>query len=68
MSDRELAEVINDDVWETLPRRLLQVLIVALLLAIAVATNGCGVIKPDPDYMYGPKSTFEKHERYSGGN
>jgi hypothetical protein len=35
---------------------------------VLLSLAACGIAKPDPDYMYGPKSTFEKHERYSGGN
>jgi hypothetical protein len=61
----EDAKRINDEVWEAAPRRLLPILALVLVLLSLAA---CGIAKPDPDYMYGPKSTFEKHERYSGGN
>jgi hypothetical protein len=60
--DREFAKMIEDEVWEAAPRRLLPIVVVALVM---LALAACGVIKPDPDYMYGPKSTFEKHERIS---
>ena len=63
--EREFAKMIEDEVWEAAPRRLLPILV---LLLVMLALAACGIIKPDPDYMYGPKSTFEKHERYSGGD
>jgi hypothetical protein len=60
--DRECAKLIEDEVWEAAPRRLLPIVVVALVM---LALAACGVLKPDPDYMYGPRSTFEKHERIS---
>ena len=64
----ENPERISQEVWEALPRRLLVLIAVALVMIAAIPLKGCGIVKPDPDYMYGPKSTFEKHERYSGGD
>lgn len=42
---------------------------ILLALLTLLALSGCGfLIKPDnPDLIYGPKSTFEQHERRSGG-
>jgi hypothetical protein len=58
----EDAKRIEDEVWEAAPRRLLPIVVITLVM---LALAACGIIKPDPDYMYGPKSTFEKHERIS---
>jgi hypothetical protein len=61
--DRELARLIEDEVWEAAPRRLLPIL---CLLLVMLALTACGIIKPDPEYgMYSNKIVFEKHERIS---
>jgi hypothetical protein len=42
---------------------------ILLALLAPLALSGCGLlIKPDnPDLIYGPRQTFEDHERRSGG-
>ena len=66
MTEREEAQRIADKVWEAPPRRLLELLIVVLLLFACIPLKGCGIVKPDPDYMYGPRQTFDKLERDGG--
>jgi hypothetical protein len=56
---------LSNDMWV----RIAQLLVAFWAIGFCVLLlSGCGIVKPDPDYMYGPKSTFEKHERYSGGD
>ena len=37
------------------------------LLAAVLLLSGCGILKPDPTYLHGPKVMFEQQERWSGG-
>jgi hypothetical protein len=62
--DREFARLIEDEVWEAAPRRLLPILI---LLLVMLSLAACGIVKPDPEYVFGPRSVFDKQERTSGG-
>ncbi len=65
MTDREYASKVEADVWDALPWRILPILVI--LLVISCFLPGCGIIKSDPDYLHGPKATFDQHERTSGG-
>jgi hypothetical protein len=58
------AKLINDEVLESAPRRLLPIL---ALLLVMLSLAACGtLIRPDPEYgMYSNKIVFEKHERIS---
>ena len=66
METPEEARRINDEVLEAAPRRLLVLLIVAVVLLAVIPLTGCGLVKFDDDQrMYGPRQTFDPRERIS---
>jgi hypothetical protein len=66
METLEDARRINDEVLEAAPRRLLVLLIVAMVLLAFIPLTGCGLVKFDDDQrMYGPRQTFDPRERIS---
>lgn len=68
--DFDEAMRIEAEVWRQAPRRAAVLcLIAAALFAAAALLTGCGLVAWDnPGKVWGPKQTFERLERASGGD